>query len=91
MVTAAQSQEAADPCLADGHAGIRILGRMWRKRFVDLRDARNATWDVFGGNHRDLWQLEPQHDIYGGRQLNIKNGVRDMPPKPTEAAAASPA
>jgi hypothetical protein len=42
--------------------------------------------DVFGGNHRDLWQLEPQHDIYGGRQLNIKNGVRDMPRKPTEAA-----
>lgn len=91
VVIAAQSQASADPCLTDGHAGIRILGGMWWKRFVDPHDGRNATWDVFGENHRDFWQLEPQRDIYGGRQLNSKNGVRDMRCKPTEAAAASPA
>jgi hypothetical protein len=76
MVITARSQASASPCLADGHTGIRILSGMWWKRFVDPHNTRSATSHVFGDDHCDLWQPEPQYDLDGGRELNIKTELR---------------
>ena len=93
MAIVAQSEESSSPRVANGHTDTRILGGMWGKwrRLVVPHDARNATRDVFGDDHSDLWQPEPQHDLDGGRELNTKTELRGRRRKRTEAAAESSA
>ena len=67
MAVASESKAAAKSSWTADRCGICIMGGVWWKQSVVPHYAWNTNWDVYSDDHGDLWQLEPQHDIDGGR------------------------